>query len=170
MKDELEHGTWIWSRLARRWADGAAGRLRFGLGVFAFFSGVLGIALAVAVLKPGVIRDPAQAAALRPYGLGLALLLWAGGVAAPWLARVRGVAAAIGAVSITTAALLLGLVLAAPEFQRAGTKELALVARARVPPGEARVIATAAGYFALTTTLDVRAGDAPDTELALAFG
>jgi hypothetical protein len=38
----------------------------------------------------------------------------------------------------------------------------------RIPPGEVGIRVTAAGFFALTTTVDVRVSDALDTELALA--
>ncbi len=126
-------GAW----LARRWETGEAGRLRVGLGVYAFGCGLLAVALVAVALKSGVIRDAAQAAALRPYALVLAALLLTGGVLAPWLGRVRGVAGGLGAVGATTVAFLLGVVLAAPHFQRAGTKELALVAREQVREGDA---------------------------------
>lgn len=125
-------GAW----LAREWADGAARRLRFGLGVFAFACGLLGIALVAVVQKPGVIRDAEQLAALRPYALAAAVVLWLGGVAAPWAAKVRGVVAGLGTVVGTAIGFYLVVVLAAPTFQRAGTKELAAIARERVPPTE----------------------------------
>jgi hypothetical protein len=43
--------------------------------VFACISWLLAAALLVAALKPGVIRDPGQAAALKPWALGLAMML-----------------------------------------------------------------------------------------------
>jgi 4-amino-4-deoxy-L-arabinose transferase-like glycosyltransferase len=125
-------GAW----LARRWAEGVTGRLRLGLAVFAFVCGLLGVAALVTVLKPGVISDLAQAAALRPFGLALAALLFAGGVAAPWVARVRGDLAGLGTVLATMLGFYAVVLLAAPGFQRAGTKELALIARQQVPPGD----------------------------------
>jgi 4-amino-4-deoxy-L-arabinose transferase-like glycosyltransferase len=125
-------GAW----LGRRWAEGAAARLRFGLGVLAFGCGLLGLALLVVALKPGVIRDPAQALALRPFALALAAIVFVGGVAAPWTARVRGVAAGLGVTGAMMIGFFLVLVLAAPGFQRAGTKELARIARERVAPGD----------------------------------
>jgi 4-amino-4-deoxy-L-arabinose transferase-like glycosyltransferase len=125
-------GAW----LARR-ADGReAHRLRAGLGIFAFLCGLLAVAMLVAVFKTGAIRDPAQAAALRPYGVALAAVLLVGGVAAPWAARLRGVVAGIGTVAATLVGFGLVLVLAAPGLQRAGTKDLAIVARERIKPGE----------------------------------
>jgi 4-amino-4-deoxy-L-arabinose transferase-like glycosyltransferase len=126
-------GAW----LARRWEAREPGRLRFGLGVFAFGCGLLAVALVVAALKPGVIRDAGQWAALRPHALVLAGVLLTGGVLAPWLGRVRGVAGGIGAAGATMVGFLLGVVLAAPHFQRAGTKDLALVAREHLREGDA---------------------------------
>lgn len=122
--------------LARQWADSAAGRLRFGLGVFAFLCGVLAITLVAVVTRPGVIRDPAQLAAVKPYGLALAVLLLTGGILAPWMAKVRGVVAAIGAVTATMAGFFLVLIWASPHLQRAGTRELAHVARERIGAGD----------------------------------
>lgn len=120
--------------LARRWIEGDAAPLRRGLRVFSFMCGLLAVALLIAVLRPGVFRDLEQAAALRPYGIGMALVLMTGGVLAPWFARVRGPAAGLVTVVGTTVGFFVGIVLAAPGFQRPGTKELALVARARVAP------------------------------------
>lgn len=124
----------VW--LARRWEAGEARRLRIGLGVFSFACGLLAAALLVLALKPGAIKDVGQAAALRPYAFALAAVLMVGGVLAPWAARVRGVAAGVGAVAGTAVAFFLGAVLAAPEFQRPDTRELALVARAKVAPSD----------------------------------
>ncbi|HUR57014.1 MAG TPA: glycosyltransferase family 39 protein [Opitutaceae bacterium] len=125
-------GAW----LARCWADQTPARLRRGLGVFSFVCGMLGVAALVMVLKPGAVRDPAQAADLRPFGLALGAIFLLGGIAAPWAARVRGVMAGIGTLLGTTLGFLLVLVLAAPGYQRAGTKELAAVASARMQPAD----------------------------------
>ena len=122
--------------LARRWTEGDAVPLRRGLRVFAFFCGLLAVALLIAVLKPGAIRDVEQAAQLRPYGIGMALVLMVGGVLAPWFARVRGPAAGLITLVGTTIGFFMGIVLAAPGFQRPDTKELALVARERVAPAD----------------------------------
>lgn len=81
-------GAW----LAKVMADPAGVlRLRWSLRVFTFACGLLAAALLLAVLRPGlVIRDPAQALALRTPGLLLAGVLLAGGVWAPIVARLRG--------------------------------------------------------------------------------
>jgi len=112
-------------------------RLRGGLVAFSAVCGLLAAALLFTVFRTGsVIRDPAQAAALRPYGLALAALLIAGGLAAPWLARARGGRAALLGMA-GTAALFFGiLTFAAPSIQKPGTKALALIVRERARPGD----------------------------------
>jgi 4-amino-4-deoxy-L-arabinose transferase-like glycosyltransferase len=125
-------GAW----LANRWAERAASRLRPGLLVFAFVCGVLGTVMLAAVLKPGIIREAEQALALKPFGFALAAVLFIGGVTAPWAARMRGVVSGVGTVVGTMVGFFLVLLVAAPELQRAGTKDLAAIARARVAPGD----------------------------------
>ncbi len=125
-------GAW----LARRWAERDVPSLRRGLRVFAFTCGLLAMALLIAVLRPGVIRDVAQADALRPYGIAMAAVLMIGGVLAPWLARVRGVAAGLVTLVGTALGFFFGVILASPHFQRPDTKALALVARERVGPAD----------------------------------
>ncbi len=125
-------GAW----LARCRAERAAERLRTGLRVFAVACGLIGAAGMVAMFRPGLMRDPEQMAALRPWGIGLAAVLALGGLAAPWAARVRGVTAAFASLVVTLTAFLLLALLAAPHWQRASTRDLALVARSRIPPAE----------------------------------
>lgn len=125
-------GAW----LAGCWAERAALKLRFGFGVFAFACGLLAVAFFTAVMKTGVIRDVEQARALRPFGIAWGTLLLIGGVAAPWAAKVRGVTAGIGTLLATMIGFFLVLLLASPWLQRAGTRELALVARERVAAGD----------------------------------
>lgn len=124
-------GAW----LAQAVTQGAA-RLRAGLWVFSFVCGLLAVALVVAVLKPGIIRDAAQAHALRPYAFAMAAALLAGGIFTPWLARQRGVIAGFLGMAVTMVFFLGALTFAAPHIQRAGTHELALLVKARVQPGE----------------------------------
>ena len=125
-------GTW----LARRLESVAEGGLRSGILLFSAFSTLLGFAALAAVLKPGVIRDAAQATALRPHGLLIAAVLFTGAFLAPWRARRRGEWSGV-AVMIATTVCFYGLVLhAAPGFQRLGTKELALAARDRMQPAD----------------------------------
>jgi len=127
-------GAWLAKMLNA--VDGAV-RLRVGLRIFSFACGLLAVALLVAVLKFGlVIRDAWQAEALRGPAIGLAFVLLAGGVIAPALARVRGARAALTTVAATMAVFLLGLTLAVPDIQKPGTKELALIVKARAQPGD----------------------------------
>ncbi|MBL9212220.1 MAG: glycosyltransferase family 39 protein [Opitutaceae bacterium] len=123
-------GAW----LARCWSDGGAARLRPGLGVFSFGCGLLGIAFLAAVFRPGIVRDAEQMAALRPFGVALAAVLLLGGVAAPWAAKMRGVVAGVGTVLATMAGFFLVAMTAGPGWQRASTRDLALVARERIAP------------------------------------
>ena len=125
-------GAW----LARRAQERAGRRLRVGLGVFTFVCGLLAMALIAVTFKPGVIRDPQQAGALRPYAVALAATLLIGGVGASWAARVRGAVAGAGTVAVTMFGFFVTLVLAAPHLQRAGTKQLAAVARERMQPAD----------------------------------
>jgi 4-amino-4-deoxy-L-arabinose transferase-like glycosyltransferase len=125
-------GTW----LARCWQDGAVARLRFGMRGFAFACGALGVAIGVAVLKPGVIPPVENAAALPPLGLTLGVVLISGGILAPWLTKWRGVTAGLTALLVTTVLFLLIVTTASPAFQRIGTKSIALVARERVQPAD----------------------------------
>jgi 4-amino-4-deoxy-L-arabinose transferase-like glycosyltransferase len=126
-----------------RWLAGALAspegflRMRNGLRVFAFLCGLLAAAACVAVLRPGVIRDPASAAALRPFALVLAAVLCVGGMRA--LVPRGGPGSARGAVTALTATLvfLIGIVLVAlPDIDTRSTKDVALAARAYVRPGE----------------------------------
>ena len=120
--------------LAKCWADREAARLRVGFRVFSFACGLLAMALIAVVIKPGAIRDPEQALALRPFGITLGITLLLGGVFAPWAAKVRGVTAGIGTVVATMISFFLVLLLASPDIQRAGTKDLGLVVREHAAP------------------------------------
>ncbi len=112
-------------------------RLRWSLRIFSFACGLLAAALLVAVLRPGlVIRDPAQAAALRIPAMGLATVLILGGVNVPILARLRGAYAAVIGITLTAVLFLGGLTFAVPDIYKPGTKELALIVKAQAKPGD----------------------------------
>ncbi len=126
-------GSWLSATLA---SEGAFARMRTGLRVFGFLCGLLAAALCVAVLKPGLIRDAAQAAELRPYAFVLAAVLCVGGLRAMIQ---RGDAAARGAVTAMagTLVVLIGVLLfAMPVIDVRSTKEVALAARTAVRPGD----------------------------------
>jgi 4-amino-4-deoxy-L-arabinose transferase-like glycosyltransferase len=114
-----------------------APQLRWGLRCFSFVCGLLATALLVTVLKIGlVIHDPAQARALQPCAWLMAAILLVGGIVAPWLAHARGTRAALGALLATMALFYGVLTFAAPDIQKPGTKELALIVKARAQPGD----------------------------------
>jgi 4-amino-4-deoxy-L-arabinose transferase-like glycosyltransferase len=123
-------GAW----LARRIKEGNAARARIGMGIFSFCCGLLAVALLAVVFKSNVISDAEQAAALRPYAIALAAILLLGGIAAPWAAKVRSVTAGLTTLVATALGFSFVVVAAAPDLQRASTKELALAARARMKP------------------------------------
>jgi 4-amino-4-deoxy-L-arabinose transferase-like glycosyltransferase len=125
-------GAWL-ARVAK---EDLAGELRTAFRVFSFGCGLLAAALCFAVLKPGVIREPGQAALLQPYAFGMAAVLLLGGVAAPWAARVRGLRAGLVTLVSTAFGFYLILTLAAPHIQRPGTKELARQVAALAQPGD----------------------------------
>jgi hypothetical protein len=107
------------------------------LRVFSGVCGFLAAALLVAVFKVGaVIRDPAQALALRGPAVGLAILLVVGGVVVPWLSRRHGPRAALAGMAAVMAVFFGGLTYAAPGIQKPGTKELALMVKTRARPGD----------------------------------
>ncbi len=111
-------------------------RMRTGLRVFGFLCGLIAAALCVAVLRPGVIRDAAQAAELRPYAFVLAAILVAGAMRAMIQ---RGQAPARGAVTAMagTLVVLVGVLLfAMPIIDVRSTKDLAVAARSAVKPGD----------------------------------
>lgn len=112
-------------------------RLRRGLRVFSFFCGLLGVVVLVAVFKVGlVIKDPPRAVALQPFAVAIAVVLFTGGIFAPWLARARGERPALGTMAATLAVFFCLLVLALPEIQRPGTKSLAAIVAASARPGD----------------------------------
>jgi 4-amino-4-deoxy-L-arabinose transferase-like glycosyltransferase len=127
-------GRWLAAVLA---APQSFERLKPGLRVFSFLCGLLAAAACVAVLRPGVIREPAQASALAPYAFIAAAVLCVGGLRA--LVPRGGSGSAMGAVVAMTATLvfLAGiLALAMPAIDLRSTKEVALVAKALVRPGD----------------------------------
>jgi 4-amino-4-deoxy-L-arabinose transferase-like glycosyltransferase len=127
-------GRWLGTTVCR--PDGFA-RMKGGLRVFAFLCGLIAAALCVAVLRPGIIREPAQAEALRPFAYVLAAILVVGGARA--LVPRGGAGAARGALVAvaTTLALVVGiLLLAVPDIDTRSTKDLAVVARGLVRPGD----------------------------------
>jgi 4-amino-4-deoxy-L-arabinose transferase-like glycosyltransferase len=116
--------------------EGAA-RARVGLGVFAFFCGLLAVALIVVVSRPALVRmGAAQAQALQVPAFAMAALLLTGGVLAPWLAKIRGVRPAMTLIVATMAVFFVTLMVAAGDIPKPGTKALALTVKAQAKPGD----------------------------------
>ncbi len=125
----------IGAELASALAETPAGRRRAAVGAFSFLCGLLAFALVVAVLKPGVLRDTAQAAELRPYAYAMAAMLILGGYAASWAVRARGLGVALTLLTATSLGFYAVLTLATP-YIRPATKPLALELRRLARPGD----------------------------------
>jgi 4-amino-4-deoxy-L-arabinose transferase-like glycosyltransferase len=124
-----------WLAKVKKEAD--VSRLRFGLGVFSVICALLAVALCVVVSRPIIVKmGPAQAAALQPFACALAGVLLLGGALTPWLAKLRGVRGALAGMIATSVFFLTTLQLAAPDIQKPGTKELALLVSAQARPGD----------------------------------
>ena len=125
-------GAWLAHVLEseRRW-------LHSSISVFAGGCVLLGAAVLVVVFwKSSIVRDPARALALRPFAVGVAAVLLAGGGLTWWLDRRHGARAALTALILTTVAFYATLTQAVPIIQRAGTREFALLIKARARPGD----------------------------------
>jgi len=127
-------GAW----LAKVRAAGDPARLRLGLRVFSFVCGLLAVVLCMVVLRPTLVRglEPAQALVLRPMAFTMAGALVAGGILAPWLARIRGVGGALTTMVIAMMVFQTVLLFAAPVLNKPSSKALALIVKARVQPGD----------------------------------
>jgi 4-amino-4-deoxy-L-arabinose transferase-like glycosyltransferase len=125
-----------WFAQMLREADGGK-RLRFGLRVFSFFCGLLALALCVVVSRPALVRmDAEQALALQIPAFTMAGVLLIGGIFTPWLAKIRGVRAAVAGLVGTMGLFLMTLTVAAPHIPKPGTKALAEIVTARAKPGD----------------------------------
>ena len=121
-------GAW----LAEVHATGTGWRLRWGLRVFGFMAGILGVALLVATFRPGIIKEDAMRLAVRDNAVLGAVALFAGGVASAWLARTRGTRAALLGVLVAIGGLYIALAKAQDEIARSTTRELAQYVAARL--------------------------------------
>lgn len=125
-------GAW----LARVISEDARPRLRTGLWIYSAASGVLGLGVAYAVLRPGLIRHAAQMEALRADGLYSAFALIAGAVAVHWLWRRKNALATVMAMAASVTVLLLALAHAQDEIARPGTRDLAAYFKAHGGAGD----------------------------------
>jgi 4-amino-4-deoxy-L-arabinose transferase-like glycosyltransferase len=127
-------GAW----LARIASDvGGASRMRVGLGVFSFLNGLLAVALLMAVLRPALVKlTPERALALQVPAFAMAAALILGGIFAPWLAKTRGVRAAVTGIAATMAAFLIALQFASPNINKPSSRPIAEMVKARAQPGD----------------------------------
>jgi 4-amino-4-deoxy-L-arabinose transferase-like glycosyltransferase len=114
----------------------AAGRLRWGMRFFGFFSGLLGAALIVAAFRPGTIRPESIRLAVQDNAIVGAVFLITGGIAAAWFARNRGVRSAFLAITVTAVGFYAAVATGQEDFARISTKELALFARPKLKPDD----------------------------------
>jgi 4-amino-4-deoxy-L-arabinose transferase-like glycosyltransferase len=125
-------GAWI----ARVIKDDDRPRMRTGMWIFSAFSAILGLGIAYAVLRPGIIRRAAQMEALRADGLYSAFALIAGALAVHWLWRRKNALATVGAMAASITVLLLALAHAQDEIARPGTRDLAEYYHGHARPGD----------------------------------
>lgn len=127
-------GSWL-ARVASE--AGGAARLRVGLGVFSFLNGLLAVALCMAVVRPALVKlTPERALALQVPAFSMAAALILGGIFAPWLAKTRGVRAAVVGIAATMAVFLFALQFAAPNINKPSAKPLAEIVRDHAKPGD----------------------------------
>jgi 4-amino-4-deoxy-L-arabinose transferase-like glycosyltransferase len=130
-------GRWLAATLSQ--PDSFA-RMLGGLRVFSFVCGILAAFVCVAVLRPGlVIKDGAQALALRWYALVIAAVLVVGGMRALVPRGTLGAARGRGAVvaMTTTLVFLFGVLsFAMPLIDQRSTKDIAIAAGGLIRPGD----------------------------------
>jgi 4-amino-4-deoxy-L-arabinose transferase-like glycosyltransferase len=132
-------GRWLAATLP---LSDAYDRMRLGLRAFGFLCGLLAAALCITVLRPGILHDASQAAALRPYAYILAAILCVGGMRTLVPRGRTGSERGRGAVVAMTATLVFMfgmLAVARPTIQEAvkpGTRDIAVAAKALIQPGD----------------------------------
>jgi 4-amino-4-deoxy-L-arabinose transferase-like glycosyltransferase len=128
--------------LTGRWLAGvlrgpdAFARMKGGLRTFGFLCGLMAAALCVAVLRPGLIRDPDQARALAPYAFVIAAILCMGGIRALVPRGDAGGRGAAVAMTATLAFLIGVLSYAMPIIDQRSTKEISMAAAGLARPGD----------------------------------
>ncbi|HVU16143.1 MAG TPA: glycosyltransferase family 39 protein [Candidatus Didemnitutus sp.] len=125
----------IGTRLAAMW-QGRKRQLDTGLLVFTISSVVLAAALSMAVLRPEWLHLPEETKTLQPYAFAMAGIALAGGAAAHHLAERVGARSAIVTVALTAVGFYSVLTFVIGAVERPGTKELALIVKAKAKPGD----------------------------------
>jgi len=111
-------------------------RLKAGIWIYSIFAAILGLGIAYAVIRPGIIRHAAQMEALRADGVYSAFALVIGALAVHWLWRRKSALAAVMAMAASVTVLLLALAHAQDEIARPGTRDLAQIYKSRSKPGD----------------------------------
>ncbi len=124
----------VW--LARVIKEDARPRLRTGLWIFSGFAIVLGVGIAYAVLRPGVIRHAAQMEALRADGLYCAFALMTGACAVHWLWRTKKAIIPLLSMAASVSVMLLALAHAQDDIAKPGTRDLASLYKSHAKPGD----------------------------------
>jgi 4-amino-4-deoxy-L-arabinose transferase-like glycosyltransferase len=126
------------TEFARAWEENSSAPLRAGFRLLSFCCGLLAAAVVmVVIVRPELARiPPPQAFALRPAAIALATILLVGGIGVPWIARVKGVHAAVAAIGAMMVLFYGALEFAAPIINKPGTKDLALWVKAHAGPDD----------------------------------
>jgi len=112
-------------------------RMQAGLWTFCVLCTLMAAALCAAVLRPGIIHDASQAAALRPYAFVLAAILVVGGLRALVPRSVAGAARGAAVAMTATFVFVFGVLsFAMPIIDVRSSKDVALAARELVRPGD----------------------------------
>jgi 4-amino-4-deoxy-L-arabinose transferase-like glycosyltransferase len=120
-------GAW----LVRVLEQGRVAALRTGRVVFYFGCGFFAVAALTVVLRPELLKDPAEILEARPYLAVMAAVLFLGALATWRLHATRGARAGLLAQGATMAAFLTSLALTYPQVPSRNTKDLAGIVKAR---------------------------------------
>jgi 4-amino-4-deoxy-L-arabinose transferase-like glycosyltransferase len=122
--------------LSEAWRDNAAQRLRGGMTVFALSAGMLGGALLMPFLKPGLIPTSSQVSGILPDAVVASAALLVGGTIALWSCRRGSLRTSLVAVAAASVALYFALADGQDKLSRPGTKSLALHVKEHRKPGD----------------------------------
>lgn len=122
--------------LAEYWFSGDARKQLWSRRWFGVLTSALGSAMLIALWKRGIIRDLAQAQALRPAGSLAALGLLGAGFLVPLFCGRGEIRRAFVAAVAGLSVFYVALGQAQKDIARAGTKDLALYVQAHARPGD----------------------------------
>lgn len=121
---------------AMRVTDGGRG-LRTSFWINTAVNGLLAVALMVVVLRPALLKlTPERAQALQGPAVAMAVALLGGAAVALWCLHRRSLPSAVLSVLGSSFLFFGALQFAAPNINKPGTKDLALIVKARAKPGD----------------------------------